>query len=265
MLIMKNSLWFKGLRLWVQGLLLLALRWSQIKTGFDPATGLSHRSVPGTALVILIIFLAAAEAVLCSRLPKGKRTYVNCFEPIGQSYLPLLAAGSLLLCVGAVLLPGWGTLEIAAAAAALCTAAGFIFFARIVRSGADVKVFPLLPAMIFAVLFLLVIYLPEASNPVLARYYLPVLSAGLVACSFYQLAGLTLRECKLRWFVFLGDLTVPLCLASMADCAVVPGRALVYFGCALVLTVFLQLRRAEPLPELEIEEPERSGAAQVRE
>lgn len=259
---MKNSLWFKGLRLWVQGLLLLSLRWAQLKTGFDPATGLSRHSVPGIILAALIFFLAAAEAVLAFRLPGGKRTYANCFDPIGQSHLPLLAAGSLLLCIGAVLLPGWGTLEIAAAAAAACSAAGFIFFARIVRSGADVKVFPLLPAMIFSVLFLLVIYLPEESNPVLARYYLPVLSAALIACSFYQLAGLTLRECRLRWFVFLGDLTVPLCLASMADCTGHLGRMLVYFGCALVLTVFLQLRRAEVLPEPEPEESKGTEAIQ---
>ena len=41
---------FKGLRLWVEGLLLLALRWAQLKSGFDPETGLSLRSVPGLVL-----------------------------------------------------------------------------------------------------------------------------------------------------------------------------------------------------------------------
>ena len=43
---MKNALYLKGLRLWVQGLLLLALRWAQLKNGFDPETGLSRQSVP---------------------------------------------------------------------------------------------------------------------------------------------------------------------------------------------------------------------------
>ena len=47
---MKNALYLKGLRLWVQGLLLLALRWAQLKNGFDPETGLSRQSVPGIVL-----------------------------------------------------------------------------------------------------------------------------------------------------------------------------------------------------------------------
>ncbi len=251
---MNKSFYFNGLRLWVQGLLLLFLRWSQMKTGFDPATGLSRQSVPGTVLAVAILVLAAAEAVFAFRAPGGKRTYSNCLAPFSQGHLPLLAAGSLLLAAGSVLLPGWGPLEITAAAGGICTAAGLILFARIVRSGGDVKVFQLLPAMIFSVVFLLEIYLPEEGNPVLARYYLPVLSAALIACFFYQLAGLVLREGKLRWLVFFGNLSVPLALASMADCAGNLGRTLVYFGFALVTTIFLLLRRDEVLPEPEAEE-----------
>ena len=251
---MKNPLYMKGLRLWVQGLLLLALRWAELKTGFDPDTGLSRHSVPGMILAAAILFCAAAELWLCTRLPGGKRTYLNCLEPLGQSSLPLLAAGSLLLCIGAVLLPGWDTLAIATAAAGAAAAAGLILFARLLRSGGTPRVFCLLPSMVFSVLFVLVIYLPEEGNPVLARFYLIVLAAAMVSCAFYQLAGLTCREGKLRWFVFFGDLSVPLCLAAMADCAGNLGRMLIYFGYALVLTVFLLTRREEVLPEAEPEE-----------
>ena len=66
---MKNALYLKGLRLWVQGLLLLALRWAQLKNGFDPETGLSRQSVPGIVLAAAILLLAAAEAAFCFRLP----------------------------------------------------------------------------------------------------------------------------------------------------------------------------------------------------
>lgn len=255
---MKNSLWFKGLRLWVQGLLLLALRRAQLKTGFNPHTGLSHASTAGTVLVAVILLMAAVEAVLAFRLPGGKRSYGNCMEPLEKIHLPMLAAGSLLLAAGPILMSGWGALHIIAAALGAAAAAGFIFFARIVRSGGDVKVLPLIPSMLFAVIFLLAVYLSEESDPVLARIYLPVLAAALLACSFYQLAGLTLRECSLRWFVFLGDLAVPLCLAVLADCTGNLGRMLVYFGGAAVVTVFLTLRRAEPLPE---EEPKEAGSS----
>ena len=256
---MKNPLYMKGLRLWVEGLLLLALRWAELKTGFDPDTGLSRHSVPGMILAAAILFCAAAELWLCIRLPGGKRTYLNCLEPLGQSSLPLLAAGSLLLCVGAVLLPGWTTLPIAAAAAAAATAAGLILFVRLLRNGETPRVFYLLPAMVFSVLFVLVVYLPEEANPVLARFYLIVLAAAMVSCAFYQLAGLICREGSLRWFVFFGDLAVPLCLAAMADCADNLGRMLIYFGFALVLTVFLLTRRDEVLPEPE-PKPEKDAA-----
>ena len=52
------------------------------------------------------------------------------------------------------------------------------------------------------------------------------------------------------------NITVPLSLAALADGGSNWGQALVFAGCALVLTVFLTLRRAEPLPEPEPEEPE---------
>ena len=259
---MKNTFWFKSLRLWVQGFLLLALRWAQLRSGFDPVTGLSRQNLPGTILAALLLFLAAAEAILCFRLPGGKRTYLNCFSPFEQRHLPFLVAGSFLLGVGAVLLPGGGMMAIAAAVTGAATTVGLLLFAASLRRGNAPRALPLLPAMVFSVLFLLMIYLPEGSNPVLADYYLAVLTASLIACAFYQLAGLTLREGKLRWFVFFGDLAIPLCLASLADSAGDLGRTLTLLGCALVLTVFLQLRRSEILPEPEPEEEGQPDTAQ---
>lgn len=252
---MKNSLFFKGLRLWVQGLLLLALRWAQLKSGFDPATGLARQSAPGIILAGAILLLAAAELALCFLLSGDKRSYSCCFQPVERRTFPLLAAGSLLLVAGCVLLAvsdlpgaGRGALKIAAAAVGIAAAAGLLLFARQTGNGEE-RTFPLLPAMVFSVLLLLVVYLPQDSNPVLAQYYLPVLAAALTACAFYQLAGFACREARLRWFVLFGDLAVPLCLAALADSVRNPGQALIFAGCALVLTVFLLLRRAEPLPE----------------
>lgn len=255
---MKNPFYMRGLRLWLEGLLLLSLRWGQLRSGFDPETGLSHYSLPGRILLIAILFLAGVELFLCvSDLPGGKHSYLNCMEPPDKSCLPFLAAGSLLLFAGGVLLPGWGMLEIAAAALGAASALGLIFFARALRSGAAPQVLPLLPVIVFSVVFVLVIYLPEANNPVLARYYLLVLAAALVSCALYQLAGLTHREGSMRWFVFFGDLAVPLCLAAMADCAGNLGRMLIFFGCALVLTTFLLTRRDALLPK---PEPEKAPA-----
>lgn len=246
---MMNSTYWKGLRLWVLGFLLLSLRLAQLKTGFDPETGLSWASAPGTALAVVIVLLIGLEAAMVFRLPKGKRSYLRCMEPFGKNSVPVLAGGSFLLGFGGLLSMEWGLLGILCAACGVAAAAGLIAFAQRARKSGKVWMPAILPAMVFSVVFLLTVYVPEESNPVLAWYYLPVLAAALPSCAFYQLAGFTCREGKLGWFVFFGDLSVVLCLAAMADCAGNWGRMLVYLGFALILTQFLMLRRGEPLPE----------------
>lgn len=262
---MKKTSYFTVLYLWVPGLLLLALRWMQLKNGFDPETGLARQSPAGMVLAAALIVLAAAEAARCFRRSGEKHSYACCFQPMEGPALPLLAAGSLLLGGGGVLLAfagpqgtGPSVLVIAAAAAGVAAAGGVLLFAKQTRSGGE-RVFPLLPAMVFSVLFLLTVYLPQGNNPVLARYYLPVLAAALIACAFYQLAGFSCREASMRWFTFFGDLAVPVSLAALADSVGRWGQALVYAGCAIVLTVFLLLRRTELLPEPAAETPEESG------
>lgn len=253
----------KSIRLWAEGILLLALRWGQLQTGFDPDTGLSRPSPWGTVLLAAIALIAAAELVCALKLPRGKFSYENTFEPLGQPLLPPLAAGSLLLGVGGVLLPGESALKIAAAAAGIAAAVGLILFAKLLRSGGDGKTYCLLPAMLFSVLLVLTEYLPQDSNPVLAYYYLPVLTSALVACSFYQLAGFPCREASARWFSFLTDLTVPLCVACLADSFGSWGRLMIYTGCALALTPFAAARRSQPVPEPETpDQPEDAANAE---
>ena len=250
---MKNPIWTRGLRLWVQGLALFALRFVQLRTGFDPDTGLARASAPGLALVILLLLCAASEFYLCTRVTNGKHSYRSFLDTPQGGHLPFLAAGSLLLGAGAVLLPGWGALKIAAAVTGVAAAGGILLFVRSLRSGEETKPFQLLPAMFFSAVFVLVIYLPEDHDPVLERYYLPVLAAGLIACAFYQLTGLTCREGKSRWFVLFGNMAVVTSIAAAADCVGDLGRLLIYLGSAVLLTAFLLTRREALLPEPEEE------------
>ena len=69
---MKNTFWPHTGRVLVQGLLLLCLRLAQNRTGFDPVTGLSVRSVPGLALIACLLLCALAELILCRKL-SGER------------------------------------------------------------------------------------------------------------------------------------------------------------------------------------------------
>ena len=247
---MMNTFWYRGPRLWVQGLLLFALRLAQLRTGFDSETGLAVASLPGTLLAALLAVCAAAELVLCLRLPGEKAAFdVQFARP--ERAVPCLVAGSFLLAAGGALLlvsalPARGVGALAAGILAVAAAGGFLLLVRQLRAGGTAGVLPLLPAMFFAVFFVLTVYLPAGADPVLARYYLPVLAASAAAYALSQLAGFLRRESSARSFVWTADCAVILCLAAMADSLSSPGLLLLYAGCALLLSVFLLLRREGP-------------------
>lgn len=247
---MMNTFWYRGPRLWVQGLLLFALRLAQLRTGFDSETGLAVASLPGTLLAALLAVCAAAELVLCLRLPGEKAAFdVQFARP--ERAVPCLVTGSFLLAAGGALLlvsalPARGVAAMAAGILAVAAAGGFLLLVRQLRAGGTAGVLPLLPAMFFAVFFVLTVYLPAGADPVLARYYLPVLAASVTAYALSQLAGFLRRESSARSFVWTADCAVILCLAAMADSLSSPGLLLLYAGCALLLSVFLLLRREGP-------------------
>ena len=252
MWINSSRLWRRAGRVWVQGLLLFCLRFAQNRTGFDPSTGLSTPNAPGIVLAACLIFCAAAEAVFCLRLPGEKTAFFNQFAP-PEGETPVLAGGCLLLMAGGGLLavPALTSRDIFGAAAgllAMLSGAGFLLLAKKLRAGEAVTVAPVLPSLFFSVFFVLTVYLPAGSDPVLARYYIPVLASAMAAYALSQLAGFLKKEGRARAFVFTADLAVPLCLTALADGGGV-GRALLFAGCAAVLSVFLILRRDTALPE----------------
>ncbi len=261
---MKKEQMVQAGRLCLTGAVLFILRLVQLRTGFDPDTGLALPSLAGRALWILLLVCFAAEALLCRTRPKGgKRSWACCFDAPEGAALGALAAGSFLLMAGGVLLlvralPLQGSV-VPAIAGLLGAAggAGFLLLVKESRSGEAPTVFPLLPAMFFSVLFLLSVYFPEEGNPVLDRYYLPVLAAAMAAYFLYQFSGFFRREGSLRRLQFTGHTAAVTCLAAAADCLGRPERLLVYLGYAVIAAVVLLLLRQEPLPEPE----EEKGAA----
>ena len=255
----KENLILAG-RLWLEGVVLFALRLVHLRTGFDADTGMALPSLAGRAVWIGLLVCLAAEAALCVRRPgNSKRSYACCFRILEGPALGVLTAGCFLLIAGGILLllpvlPPQGAAEVTAAAAGalgIAGGAGLLLLAKELRSGDAPTVFPLLAAMFFSVLFLLAVYFPEESNPVLERYYLPVLGAAMAAYFLYQLSGLIRGEGNLRWFGLIADFAAVTCVAAAADCLDNPGHLMVYLGFAAVITAFLLLLRKEPLPEPE--------------
>lgn len=247
-------------RLWAEGAVLFALRLVQLRDGFDPDTGLAlPEALVGRAVWFGMLVCLAVEALLCLRWPGGgKWSYGRCFRAPEGPALTGLAAGSLLLLSGGALLliralPPQGGAAAAAAVLAgvlgVAAGGGGLLLARGLRRGELPTAFPLLPGMFFSVAFVLSVFFPAESDPVLDRFYVPVLGAAMGAYFFYQLAGFTQGEGSLRWLRFTGGAAVFACLTAAADCLREPGRLLVYLGYAAAATAFLLLLRREPEPE----------------
>ena len=238
----------------VLGLLFFGLRLLQLRSGFDPETGLALPSAAGTALAACLAAAAALEALLALRLSKEKIPFRRRFAPVGGMKMALVM-GAMLLIAGSALMAACAVIGsgIALGAAGLLGAAagvGVLLFTQQTGRRVDLSVMPLLPAMFFAVFLVLAEYLPEADNPVLAGYYIPVLAAAMTAYAFSQLAA-------------------ALCIAAAADgLASFSGglwgisKVLVYAGCALTLLAFLALQRRErELPPEEAETREMEDEA----
>lgn len=247
----------RAARPWCEGAILFILRLLQLRTGFDPDTGLALPSSAGRCLWIGLLLAFGLDAVLCLFRPGGsRRSYVRCFDAPGLSATGALAAGGLLLAGGALLLfqalPPAGTAAVTAAAAGFFGAAGgagLLVLAKSLHSGRPAAL-ALPPVMFFSVLFVLTVYFPTEADPVLGRYYLPVLGAAMAAYFLYQLSGFLRSEGNLRWFGLVSGFAVATCLAAAADCLRSPGQLMVYLGFAAVATAFRLLLRTDPLPEL---------------
>ena len=246
----------------VAGLVLLLLRFLENTTGFDPATGLSLHQLPGKLLAAGVVALLVLEYALALRLPKTRRSAEAHFAP-PQKSLPLAVAGCMLLAAGGVLLAipaisvRGGLANLATGALGLLAGLGLLAALRKLRAGGTPSVAPLLPALFFGVFLVLTVYLPSTSDPVLARYYLPVLAAAMVAYALAQLAGFFRKESSPRGFTPTANCAAALSLAALSDGAL--PQKLLFLGCALVLTVFLALQREDaPADELS-GDPEKSN------
>lgn len=261
------------------GLLFFVLRTVQLWSGFDHATGLALSPAAGTALAVCLALAAAVEILLALRRSGEKLPFRRRFAPAGEMKLPLVMGGMLLALGGALLAAGnlvpirGGVYMAQSAAGVLGIAAGVgvVIFTQQAGRRAEQSVLPLLPAMFFGVFLVLSEYLPEADNPVLARYYIPVLASALTAYAFSALAGCVQGEASPRWFTPVAELAAALCIAAIADgigpfypvARVRPGKPLVYGGCALLLLSFLALQRRDgELPAEEEAHEDADGEAE---
>lgn len=214
--------------------------------GFDPTTGLTVPTPAHYAVIALVVIGALFSLVSCRSLPRTCPAFAEHFSaPEKSTLLPVL--GGLLFIAGGALL-GYTTIQtqggiapLVTAALAFATGCGIVVLTKQLRDETADSVVPLLPAMFFGAFWVLSLYLPAASDPVLTRYWLPILAAAAAAYAFAQLAGFFRGETKVRTFGVTARLAVILCVGAAAELQL--AHTLLYLSCAMVLCVFLGLEK----------------------
>ena len=228
---------------WGLGAGMFLLRLGQNTHDFDPSTGLYLGGSSGLALGVLAVAALLLSLLLSLRAKKDRPLFADYFCAPEKSTTVLVAAA--FLFAGGGMLTGLGAFSAELRVAPLITAVlAFISFVcvllltRRMRTERAVSVAPVLPLMFFAAFWVLTLYLPAANDPILARYWLPVLAAAVSAYAFAQLAGFFRKETKVRTFRFVAGYAVTLCIAAVAE---LNNHSLFFAACALLLSVFLAL------------------------
>lgn len=241
-----NSSMKKILPLWVIGLALFALRFLENRFGFDAATGLAVPT-PARLALIAAIGLAAVYAAGAVMKRSGECPAFDEHFSAPERWKLLLVLGSFLYMGGGVWL-GFQTVTQQAGIAPLITAAlafltggGFLVLTKRMSDGEADSVTALLPGLFFSAFWVLSLYLPTGTDPVLARYWLPVLAAAMQAYALAQLSGFFQKESKVRSFGFTARVAVLLCIAALAEMNLT--YAPLFLGSAVVMSTFLALER----------------------
>lgn len=237
-------------RLWLGGGLMLVLRAAQNRVGFD-SEGLAVPNLPGTLLIGCVVAVFLLEFALTFRLSKAIVPFSEHFAPPEKSLMAGVCGCMLLIFGGGLLVmetlqTGFSVAPMVAGVLGVLSGMGLLPFLRQMKAGEADSVLPLLPLLFFGVFLVLAIYLSADGDPVLARFYLQVLASAMVAFAFAQFSGFLQNEGSRRRFTPVADLAVMLSIAAITDGSI--ALALLFGGCALLLSVFLWLQRDTSSP-----------------
>ena len=231
------------------GAALLAIRFLQLRTGFDPATGLAvdsplHNALPAAAaLFSLIVILRRRKA------GTGTPAAADIFAA-PEKELMLLVAGCMAMAAGGGLLTAQslsGGIALVGAVAGVTTIAaalGLLALVRKLRKGEEFYLLYVLPVLFSSVFVVLAAYLPFATDPILRRFWLVILAAAMASFAFAQLSGFFRRESRPRRFLTVSGLAIVLCIGALGDMTPL-GLRVILAGCAVTLGGFSLLLKAE--------------------
>lgn len=229
------------------------LRLLQNRTGFEWDTGLAiPGNLPGTALILLFVVLAAAFFLLGRKTGKeDSRPFaaVFTFDDAAALTLPVAgifltgASGAVDLAMGLQIFPGAmfgpGSHKLLGALS-IVSAVGLFLIIAACRKGSDLPAVAVLPISVALVVRLVITYRSVSTDPTLAAYYVELMALVFLTLAFFRLAGFAFADAKPRAFLLCAPMAGVFSMAAIADVAKISLPSLgAYVGGALVLLGFL--------------------------
>jgi hypothetical protein len=277
---MKKAFLFPAAAL-IGGIVAFILRFLQNRTGFD-ALGLPvPGNIPGMALIIVLILMAAVLLVLSRKLPVSGGSFPQAFMADTPTQLFLPVTGILLIALSgaADLYEGLTTnnllVQIQLAAdpysstiPEAATSAGFSSASQLVLGGSGLVTAAalflsllscrkwilsassagtaLLIPPVALVVRLVMTYRLVSINPALEAYYVELLSLIFLTLAFYRLSSFSFGDGHMPRFALYAGLAAVCALAALADGGPHLSSLLLYAGGMLTVLGFLLLRCLQP-------------------
>ena len=246
------------------GLIALALRTLQNRTGFEPDTGLPIPGAPaGLALALALIAIALVMIFLARKLPQESDpgpAFPENFSTENTLFL-MLAVGGVALMAAAGALDMYGGIanlgldaglvtllnpkaQLLMGGLALVSALSLLPAAAACRRREEPRSFDgrmLLVAPVCMVVRLVLAYRVDSMDPSLADYYIELLALVFLTLTFYRLSSFAFEAGRTRRFAFYAAAAAVLCMAALGDGRGV-AAALQFLGGAMSAFGFLLLR-----------------------
>ena len=256
---MKPSLRFPLLAL-AGGLVCFFLRLWQLRTGFEPDTGLAIPGALAGQLLLAALTILALVMVLSVRTLSAATSgaLFAAGLQVNKGHLAVLLAGLLLLGVSGILhlmssalfLEDW-IASLLEGLLILASVFSLLPVVRVCQKGGSLSSSLLLTPAVCSVVELVLAYRTSSVNPVLQSYYVDLLALAALTLAYYRLSAFAFRCGQLRRFTLYAVLSVVLCLASTADTLLYNGVGILgngwsgttfFLGSALVMLSLLSIR-----------------------
>ncbi|MBO4915153.1 MAG: hypothetical protein J5449_08095 [Oscillospiraceae bacterium] len=223
----------------------ICLRTGQLRTGFDEMGLPIAGNLFGTALIIVLFAAAVWFALEGRKLPAASDvadgTISDCFRFKSMAAVFCAVAGAFLLPASVVAsVAGYSSglqmmlLYVSTVVSAFC----LLYVVVTLYRGREVLNVTLLVPVCSLIVYLIFLYRADASDPVLARFYIEILAAALLTFSSLELAGFAFGCGSPRLFMPSAAMAALLSAVNAAQRQSLASM-LLFAGCALLELGFL--------------------------